>query len=406
MLEDFKDQIFDLYINKRKRPTYISNKLSLDIKILRDYLKQSGLSTIRRKNGRDLAKKTCLEKYGVEYAAQSKIVKNKILNTCLEKYGTKSPLESDIVKEKSRKTLIEKYGVENCMMNKEIRQKAMNTMVEKYGASTTMQSKELKEKVLKTNLEKYGGQPCHSKEVINKMKETNLEKYGTECSLNNSKIKEKMFRNNLEKYNCKWHISSDIVKEKIMKARKEHFGEQYNNIEKLKQTNLKRYGVPFYVMTKICREKSGITISKINLKFSEFLSKSNLDNELEFKINTYSYDIHILNSNILIEIDPFAYHNQTWHPFNKPKDRYYHYNKTKLSLENNYICIHKFDWMTNEEILKIIENIQDYHIIQKEPILHWYNSKTKEHLLDNNFDRDDMINKGFVEIYDDGIAFI
>lgn len=85
MLEDFKDQIFDLYINKRKRPTYISNKLSLDIKILRDYLKQSGLSTIRRKNGRDLAKKTCLEKYGVEYAAQSKIVKNKILNTCLKK---------------------------------------------------------------------------------------------------------------------------------------------------------------------------------------------------------------------------------------------------------------------------------------------------------------------------------
>ena len=39
---------------------------------------------------------------------------------------------------------------------------------------------------------------------------------------------------------------------------------------------------------------------------------------------------------------------------------------------------------------------------KKEPKLHWYNCKTKEHLLDNNFNRNEMIEKGFVEICDDG----
>ena len=59
--------------------------------------------------------------------------------------------------------------------------------------------------------------------------------------------------------------------------------------------------------------------------------------------------------------------------------------------------------MTNKDILKIIEGIDEYIIVQKEPRLHWYNSKTKKHLLDNSFNKEEMINKGFVEIYDDGI---
>ena len=55
-----------------------------------------------------------------------------------------------------------------------------------------------------------------------------------------------------------------------------------------------------------------------------------------------------------------------------------------------------------EEIINIIKNMNNYKFEQKEPKLHWYNCKTKEHLLDNNFNRDEMIEKGFVEIYDDG----
>jgi len=37
--------------------------------------------------GKEKAKKTNLEKYGVEFTTQAKNVKDKIIKTCLEKYG-------------------------------------------------------------------------------------------------------------------------------------------------------------------------------------------------------------------------------------------------------------------------------------------------------------------------------
>lgn len=362
MTNELKEKVREMYIVQEIPPRTIAKKLKIDKEELNNYLKESNLFNERMKISRGKSKKTC----------------------------------------------IEKYGTENCMQSNNIKSKMKNTMIERYGAPTTMQSKILKEKAINTNLEKYGGQPAHSEKVVNKMKQTNLEKYGTECSLHNLEIKEKMFKNNLEKYNSKWHISSEVVKEKIMKTRREHFGDKYNNMEKMKQTNLEKYGVPYHCMTKECRQAVG-TISKPNKDLSSFLKENNLESEFEFSIENKSYDLHILNTNILIEINPTYTHNCTkerW--FNghsrKPRDKYYHYNKTKLALENNYICIHKFDWQSNEGILELIKNINKYALKQGQPRLHWYNSKTRKHLRDFNesYNRQEMIDLGYVEIYDDG----
>ena len=165
-------------------------------------------------------------------------------------------------------------------------------------------------------------------------------------------------------------------------------------------------------MAKQCRDASPMAISKINQEFSKYLNDNNYKTELEFSINKFSYDIHILDTNILIEIDPAYTHNSTKGPyFNgkqlNGKDKYYHYNKTKLALENNYICIHKFNWITKEQILRIIKKIKTKEIKQGQPRLHWYNMKTRKHLRDFNesYNRQEMIDLGYVEIYDDGIIY-
>ena len=100
---------------------------------------------------------------------------------------------------------------------------------------------------------------------------------------------------------------------------------------KVKDTMMKRYGVPYYFLS----NRNGYTISKINKNFSNLLNNSNIENELEFVIDRKSYDLHILNSNILIEINPTYTHNSTlscwFNNYNKPPlVNTYHIEKTKL----------------------------------------------------------------------------
>lgn len=85
-------------------------------------------------------KMTCLERYGVENAMQSEVIKDKAFKTCKEKYGAKSFLESkefnsnrNMYKEKSKQTCLERYGVESPMQNEAIKDKASKTCQEKYG---------------------------------------------------------------------------------------------------------------------------------------------------------------------------------------------------------------------------------------------------------------------------------
>lgn len=67
-------------------------------------------------NNSDKAKKTSLEKYGVDNPAKAEIVKNKIKKTSLEKYGVEYAFQSEKVKEKICKTKMKKYNVPHHML--------------------------------------------------------------------------------------------------------------------------------------------------------------------------------------------------------------------------------------------------------------------------------------------------
>ena len=92
-------------------------------------------------------KQTCLEKYGVDNASKSDIVKQKILQS----NGGINPFAKKDIKEKIRKTNFEKYGVEYVSQAKIIKEKIRKTNLEKYGTNAPLQNKEILEKVRQTN---------------------------------------------------------------------------------------------------------------------------------------------------------------------------------------------------------------------------------------------------------------
>jgi hypothetical protein len=124
------------------------------------------------------------------------------------------------------------------------------------------------------------------------------------------------------------------------------------SLEKAKQTCLERYGVEWACQRQEARLKGQNSIA--NTEFEELLKENNIDYEREFPIKSYSYDFKV--GNYLIEIDPYATHNSTWGiRDNPPKSINYHKQKSDLAKENNYFCIHKFDWDEASKIVKLLQ---------------------------------------------------
>jgi hypothetical protein len=183
-------------------------------------------------------KNTMVNKYGVEYAAQSQIFKDKMKETTIEKYGVENANQSEVVKEKIRETNLEKYGVEYGLQSEEVKEKRRVTNLEKYGFENPLQREEIKEKSKQTSLKKYNVEyPSQSELVKAKIRETNLENYGVNYGFQNENVKEKIKNTNLEKYGVEYANQSEVVKEKS------------------KQTNMVKYGVEYSMQRPEIMEK-------------------------------------------------------------------------------------------------------------------------------------------------------
>ena len=209
--------------------------------------------------------------------------------------------------------------------------------------------RELKRK--QTKLEKYGDENYHNME---KAKQTLLKNYGVENVYQLESVKAKIRKTNLERYGVEnVYQRPDVRKNCMSKA--------YTKETKQKRikTNLERYGVEYACMRKECKEKQGQLISKRNKEMHNLLKdKYNIDTEFEFYITGKTYDLHILNTDILLEINPTYTHNSTLSPkFGKwgitlsPKDKNYHLNRTLHANKNGYRCIHIFDWDDLDEVI-------------------------------------------------------
>jgi hypothetical protein len=127
----------------------------------------------------------------------SKILKfQRIKKTMLNNYGVEYAAQLTEFKDKMKSTSLEKYGVEHALQNEEIKQKIKQTNREKYGCDYGFQNEEVKEKRRITNLTKYGVEYCTQREDVKiKTKQTSLEKYGVEHASQHPDILDKMTKN-------------------------------------------------------------------------------------------------------------------------------------------------------------------------------------------------------------------
>lgn len=140
-------------------------------------------------------------------------------------------------------------------------------------------------------------------------------------------------------------------------------------------------------------------ISSENIKYAKLLAKEWYSVSFEFFLWGYYYDLKIWD--ILIEINPFTYHSSSFAPRGvRPKHSKYHYNKAKCAINRGYKIIEFWtNWMGEKKLLYLLQNLKQT-IIEDNPILHWYNPKTKDHIIDNWYDRVEMTWSWYLEIYD------
>ena len=173
-------------------------------------------------------KSTMVEKYGVEYAAQSQTFRDKMKETTLERFGVENANQCEEVRDRSRATTLERYGVEYGLQNEEVKEKRRLSNLEKYGFGHNLQREEIKEKVRATNLEKYGVEySSQREEVKDKCKKTNLERYGSDYGFQNEAIKGKIRATNLEKYGVEYGLQCKEVMDKIRATTLEKYGVEH-----------------------------------------------------------------------------------------------------------------------------------------------------------------------------------
>ena len=335
---------------------------------VRDKIKETNLAKYGFENPfqneevREKAKQTNLEKYGFEYISQVPSIQEKIKETCLEKYGVEYAIASDEVREKSKRTLLEHFGVEYVSQAPEVREKIKKTNVEKYGFENASSSPEVKEKVKRTNLEKFGVEcPLKLPEIKEKAKETSLEKYGFSHPMKSQEIKDKVKKTNFERYGTEDGANTPEAKEKRRKTNMDKYGVPHIFMaeeikERIKEHTLEKYGVPYHCQAEKCVNANPHRISNPNKKFHKLLNASKIENELEYIIEGYGYDLKA--GDVLIEINPSFTHNSTKAPRYSKRDPIpfdYHLTKTLFAKKHGFHCIHVFDWDDKDKIVALLK---------------------------------------------------
>lgn len=281
-------------------------------------------------------KETLLARYGVDNAAKSREIYEKVKKTNLERYGVEYSAQADVVKEKIKTTNLKKYGVECSFQAEVVKEKIKATNLERYGVDNPSKSDVIKNKIVESNRKNLGvDYPMQSKEVMDKSRITSLEKYGTEYPNQSDIVKQHIIDSNLEKYGVERPAQSDEIKRKTI------------------ETNRKRYGVDYTCLVFSGKYKGND--SSYNRSFAKLLDDVGIVYEREFLLEKYSYDFKV--GNTLIEINPTATHNTHFNPYGKNRiDVNYHRDKSKLAKDSGYHVIHVFDWDDTDKVVQLLKD--------------------------------------------------
>jgi len=236
-------------------------------------------------------------------------VRDELIKAKLRKYKIKKSPE--LHQANIERMCLQKFGVKNGGWTKESIEKIKKHNLEVYGVEWYMNSDDFKEKTQKTLKEKYGENIINvfqADEVKEKIKCTNIKRYGTEHNMQNKEIYEKANNTRLEKYGKKCYCQT-----------KEY-------LEKTKQTNLKRYGVEYSsqnkeIINKVIetkRKRGTFNTSKAEKEILELLRAKFKDVKYQYKSEKYPFacDFYIPELDLYIEYQGFWSHGTKLGPFN------------------------------------------------------------------------------------------
>lgn len=364
----------------------------------------------------------CLRKYGFEYAQQSKVISDKITTTIEMRYGYRG-----VNMQKAVATKQKRYGNGMGDMQKFVERRLAKfghmfgdkarcaaTHRQHYGDSWTNIAK-----MHETKLQRYGNKLGDMQTILAKREK----EHGTRGIINIDKALE----TKQKRYGNKFGNIAVAVATKRQK-----YGSAAGDLQKIASTNMQRYGVPYFCMTAKCRDAQGHVKSRANHWWHDkLLQELGIDCGLDdVNLERWSYDLNYSNEHckLLIEINPTWSHNSTYGfayligrtTHNKHVSKFYHFDKTQLALKLGYTCITIFEWMDDNEVIDVIRKhlagepvdstnfalnpqlSDDKSTIRK----HWCHLKTKEHIEDCGQNEQEMIDAGYVAVYDCGHAIL
>lgn len=261
-----------------------------------------------------------------EYIVNNKTVKEccnifcvgqTMLMRILKYYEIRKPTDAHV--KNIKKSKLEHFGDPNYNNHA----KRTQTNLEKYGVENQFQRKELFPQIVQVKVDRYG--------TYNNTAKNRATRIANSGSLEASYAKqiETYKQTCLERYNTDNTAKLISVRQQIA--------------ESLKETFLERYGVENYWTTPEAKLSNGSKNSKANQNFCELLTEAGLTFEQEFPLSGKRFDFKVQDT--LIEINPTATHNSTWGIFKKEGlDKNYHKIKTNIAENENFRCIHVFDW--------------------------------------------------------------
>ena len=297
-----------------------------------------------------LAKKTSLEKYGVEHYSQTKEFNQRVQTTNLEKYGVEHYSQTKECQEKKSKTVLEKYGVDNILKSAAVKEKIKKTNLEKYGVENPLKNKSIRDKSKVTLLERYGvDNPTKSDDIKEKIKKTNLERYQTSNPGQNKDIAKKRGQSKKENY---------YSKQVLERLEDREWLEQQNQSTTVGEIAL-TLGVSHSNLCKYFQKHN------IDIKYHQTTS---LERRLEQYFIGRGVRVEVKNRKIITpkEIDIFfpdfnfgiEINGGYWHSSEFNKDPKAQLKKIQMAAQQCVKLIHFWDWELNNNWSLVISKIE------------------------------------------------
>lgn len=325
--------------------------------------------------------KTSMERYGVKNAGNSDQAREKASRTMMQKYGVPYAQMSEEIRQKSKETLIARYGVDNASKSEEVKKKRHETVMKRYAGTYPYNSEETRKKQRQTMLDRYGSEyALGSPDIRQKIKDTWIRRYGVDNPLRSEYVAEKRKRTLLNRYGVDSPLKSEEVRNKAKDTMLRRYGvdnaskcvefqvRRYEHIQqkqgpyhgsererKYMSTMTERYGVPYSCL--LPTAIGGGRVSETNKSFLTALQENGIDvneSDMEFRIENRLYDIHIPDTNTLIEINPTYTHSCEKTFKCNGLSPNYHLAKSELARHNGYQCIHVWDWDNRDKIIKLL----------------------------------------------------